>query len=60
MLKWLSLLEDYDLNTQKPIGRVWKSVSYILEAWMEEYFENNYEKLPNKNISHLFYNLFQK
>jgi hypothetical protein len=37
----------------KTISRVKSSFSYILESWLQDFFNNDCEKLPNKDIIHL-------
>jgi hypothetical protein len=41
------------METQKPVGRVRRSLSYILESWLQDFLNNNCEKLPNKDIINL-------
>jgi hypothetical protein len=53
MLSRLRVLKNHSVETQKPVGRVRSSLSYILESWLEDFFNNNCEKLPNKDIVHL-------
>ena len=47
------LLKNQSVEVKRPVGRVRGSLSYILESWMQDFFENNCEKLPNKDILHL-------
>lgn len=49
----LRFLKNQNAEVKKPLGRVRGSLSYILESWMQDFFENNCEKLPNKDILHL-------
>jgi hypothetical protein len=49
----LRFLKNQSVEVKKPLGRVRGSLSYILESWMQDFFHNNCEKLPNKDILHL-------
>jgi hypothetical protein len=46
-------MKDHDVVMLKPVGRIRNNVSYILESWMEDIFNENCEKLPNKEVSDL-------
>ena len=53
MLSRLRVLKNYSVEIQKPVGRVRSSLSYILQSWLKNFFNNNCEKLSNKDIIHL-------